>query len=107
MIFTMMNNPITDVGRDHILARLWHLANLTPEATRGSIAGQIKALSIIVAIEGLIPDRQNTPAHMQPAAPPVKAQMYASQWMRREPQAEGTEPPETVTASSFLSNLVQ
>src|ERR1700739_853745 len=36
-------------GRDQILARLWELANLSPEATRGSMAGQIRALSMIVA----------------------------------------------------------
>ena len=47
-----------NLGRDQILARLWELANLSPEATRGIIAGQIKALSMIVAIEGLIPDRR-------------------------------------------------
>src|SRR6202453_985534 len=38
-----------NLGRDQILARLWELATLSPEATRGSIAGQIKALSMIVA----------------------------------------------------------
>ena len=43
-----------NLGRDQILARLWELANLNPEATRGSMAGQIKALAMIVAIEGLI-----------------------------------------------------
>ncbi len=46
-----------NLGRDQILARLWELANLNPEATRGSMAGQIKALAMIVAIEGLIPSR--------------------------------------------------
>ncbi len=44
-----------NLGRDEILARLWELANLNPEATRGSMAGQIKALAMILAIEGLIP----------------------------------------------------
>ena len=43
------------LGRDQILTRLWELANLSSEATRGSITGQVKALSMIVAIEGLIP----------------------------------------------------
>ena len=46
-----------NLGRDQILARLWELATLSHEATRGIIAGQIKALSMIVAIEGLIPSR--------------------------------------------------
>ena len=44
-----------NLGRDQILTRLWELANLSPEATRGIIAGQVKALAMIVAIEGLIP----------------------------------------------------
>src|SRR6202166_3209840 len=47
-----------NLGRDQILARLWELANLSHEVTRGIIAGQIKALAMIVAIEGLIPDRR-------------------------------------------------
>jgi hypothetical protein len=38
-----------NLGRDQILARLWELATLSHEATRGIIAGQIKALSMIVA----------------------------------------------------------
>ncbi len=66
-----------NLGRDQILARLWELANLSHEVTRGIIAGQIKALSMIVAIEGLIPaDRRLSPSATQPAAPPVKAQIY-------------------------------
>ena len=36
-------------GRDQILDRLWELANLSPEVTRGIIAGQVRALSMIVA----------------------------------------------------------
>src|SRR6201990_2006287 len=43
-------------GRDQILNRLWELATLSPEATRGSIVGQMKAIAMIAAIEGLIPD---------------------------------------------------
>src|ERR1700688_3134967 len=48
-----------NLGRDQILARLWELANLSHEVTRGIIAGQIKALAMIVAIEGLIPSGMN------------------------------------------------
>ena len=48
-----------NLGRDQILTRLWELATLSHEATRGSIAGQIKALSMILAIEGLIPSGIN------------------------------------------------
>ena len=93
-----------NLGRDQILARLWELATLSPEATRGIIAGQIKALSMIVAIEGLIPsgtmnDRRLSPSQTQPAAPPVKAQIYQSQWLRQQPQAAVEEPGDAVAAA--------
>ncbi len=89
-----------NLGRDQILARLWELANLSHEVTRGIIAGQIKALSMIVAIEGLIPDRRLSPSATQPAAPPVKAQIYSSAWSR-EPQHQpvGEEPGDPVAAA--------
>jgi hypothetical protein len=85
------------LGRDQILARLWELANLSHEVTRGSIAGQIKALAMIVAIEGLVPDRRSSPSGTQPAAPPVKAQIYESQWLRKQqPQPVAEEPGDPV-----------
>src|ERR1700675_1797891 len=40
------------LGRDRLLTRLWELAALSSEATRGSIAGHFKAFSMISAIEG-------------------------------------------------------
>ena len=94
-----------NLGRDQILARLWELANLSPEVTRGTIAGQIKALSMIVAIEGLIPsgtmnDRRFSPSGTQPAAPPVKAQIYTAQWLRRQQhQAAAEEPGDSIAAT--------
>jgi len=45
------------LGRERLLARLWDLADMDPEKTRNSLSAQIKALSMIAAIEGLIPDR--------------------------------------------------
>jgi hypothetical protein len=80
-------------GRDQILARLWELATLSHEATRGIIAGQIKALSMIVAIEGLIPDRRFSPPATQPAAPPINAQIYESEWLRKQQHQSGVEEP--------------
>jgi hypothetical protein len=88
-----------NLGRDQILARLWELANLSPEATRGIIAGQIKALSMIVAIEGLIPDRRLSPSSTQPAPPPVEPQIYVSEWRRQQSQAAGEEPGDSVAAA--------
>ncbi len=88
-----------NLGRDQILARLWELANLSHEATRGIIAGQIKALSMIVAIEGLIPDRRLSPSGTQPAAPPVKADIYSSGWLRKQQNQAGEEPGDAVAAA--------
>jgi hypothetical protein len=83
-----------NLGRDQILARLWELATLSHEETRGSIAGQIKALAMIVAIEGLVPDRRlSSSAGTQPAAPPVKAQIYESQWLRKQQHQPVAEEP--------------
>jgi hypothetical protein len=89
-----------NLGRDQILARLWELANLSHEVTRGIIAGQIKALTMIVAIEGLIPDRRLSPSGTQPAAPPINAQIYKSEWLRKQQhQAAGEEPVDAVAAA--------
>jgi hypothetical protein len=60
-----------NLGRDQILNRLWELATLSHEVTRGGITGQIKALSMIIAIEGLIPDRRVSPSATQTAAPRI------------------------------------
>jgi hypothetical protein len=56
-----------NLGRDQILNRLWELATLSHEVTRGAITGQIKALSMIIAIEGLVSDRRVSPSATQPA----------------------------------------
>jgi hypothetical protein len=73
-----------NLGRDKILDRLWELATLSHEVTRGSIAGQLRALSMIVAIEGLIPDRRLSSSATQPAAPPVDVDIYPSEWLRKQ-----------------------
>jgi hypothetical protein len=93
-----------NLGRDQILARLWELATLSHEVTRGIIAGQIKALSMIVAIEGLIPSRMKacrlSPSEQQPAASPVEAQIYEAEWLRKQQhQAAGEEPGDPVAAA--------
>jgi hypothetical protein len=93
-----------NLGRDQILARLWELANLSHEVTRGIIAGQIKALTMIVAIEGLIPSGMNarrlSPSAAQPAASPVEAQIYEAEWLRKQQhQAAGEEPGDAVAAA--------
>jgi hypothetical protein len=90
----MPQNPVTEplnLTRDQILTRLWELANLNPELTRGIIAGQIKALAMIVAIEGLIPK----PGHDR--GPTPKPEIYQAEWLRKQ-QDEGAEPSDSVTA---------
>jgi hypothetical protein len=87
-------------GRDQILNRLWELATLSHEATRGIIAGQIRALSMIIAIEGLIPDRRFSPSGTQPAAPPVEPDIYPSAWLRKQQhQAAGEEPGDALATA--------
>jgi hypothetical protein len=89
-----------NLSRDQVLARLWELANLSHEVTRGIIAGQIRALSMIVAIEGLIPDRRLSPSGTQSAAPPVEADIYSSKWRREQQhQPMGEEPTDPIAAT--------
>jgi hypothetical protein len=79
--------------REQLLNRLWELATLSHEATRGSIAGQLKALALIASIEGMIPDRRFSPSAAQPTTPPVEPNIYKSEWLRKQQeQAAGKEP---------------
>ena len=75
-----------NVGRDKVLERLWELATLPPDVTRGNINGQLKAIAMFSAMGGLFPA---TP-EAQPEQPPVKAEIYVSEWLRKQtqPQAE-------------------
>src|SRR6204780_4254258 len=45
-----------NLDREKVLDRLWEIANLSPETTRGSITGQVKSLSMIVTMQNFIPD---------------------------------------------------
>jgi hypothetical protein len=87
------------LSRDQILARLWEIANLDPERTRGSVSAQVKALSMIVAIEGLIPDRRAVSAQNKPAPPPVHPPFYVAEWRRTQQDGESVHPqPPSATA---------
>ena len=44
-------------------------------------------------------DRRLSPSGTQPAAPPVKAQIYTSEWLRQQPQAAVEEPGDAVAAA--------
>ncbi len=56
--------------REQVLARLWELAHLSPEMTRNSITGQVKAISMIVAMQNFIPDRRALSAEKKSAPAP-------------------------------------
>ena len=87
-----------NLGRSQILTRLWELAKLGPDATRGSITGQVKAISMIIAIEGLIPDRRHASSATQ-SAPHVQPPTDFSAWPRWQPEAEAPQPADAVTSA--------
>ena len=66
-----------NLDRQQVLDRLWEIANLSPEMTRGSVTGQVKALTIIVAMENSIPNRLAASAEKKSAVP--TPQIYASE----------------------------
>ena len=67
-----------NLDREQVLARLWEIANLSPEMTRGSITGQVKALSMIVAMQNFIPDRPAVSSEKKSSPAPIPAQIYAA-----------------------------
>jgi hypothetical protein len=80
-----------NLGREQVLARLWEIANLTPEMTRGSITGQVKAISMIVAMQGLIPDRHARSSEKVSTPPPPRPEIYAAAWLGAQ-QGKTSEP---------------
>jgi hypothetical protein len=80
------------LSRDRVLARLWEIADLAPEQTRNGMSAQVKALSMIIAIEGLIPDRRAVSAPSKPAPAPVNPPFYVSAWMRTQQNNESVDP---------------
>jgi hypothetical protein len=85
-----------NLDREQVLARLWEIANLGPEMTRSSVTGQVKALSMIIAMQNFIPDRlagssQKSPAapiHPQPTTAPPVPPVPACRGACCEPQQE-------------------
>jgi hypothetical protein len=84
------------LSRDRVLARLWEIADLAPEMTRNGMSAQVKALSMIIAIEGLIPsgsnDRRAVSAQNKPAPAPVNPPFYVSEWMRTRQDGQSADP---------------
>jgi hypothetical protein len=81
-----------NLSRDRVLARLWEIADLDPEKTRNGMSAQVKALSMIIDIEGLIPDRRAVAAQSKPAPPPVNPPFYVSEWMRNQQNGKSVDP---------------
>ena len=84
-----------NVSRDQVLTRLWAIANMEPERTRNSMSSQVKAISMIVAIEGLIPDRRvarRAVSENQPAPPPVPPDFYKAEWLRNQQNGKNVDP---------------
>jgi hypothetical protein len=67
-----------NLDREQVLARLWEIANLSPDMTRGSITGQVKAISMIVAMENFIPDRLAVSSQKKSSPTPTQPQIYAA-----------------------------
>ena len=63
------------IGRNDILARLWELANLNPEVTKGSVTGQLKALELILEVL----------AHMPVDQTALKPNVYRASWLAETP----------------------
>ena len=78
-----------NLGRERVLARLWEIADLDPEMTRNSASAQIKALSMIVAIEGLIPDRQRPSRRLRAEQIRPSTRSSANRYRRLASRAAG------------------
>ncbi|HEX4167487.1 MAG TPA: hypothetical protein VHZ55_18635, partial [Bryobacteraceae bacterium] len=87
-----------NLGREQVLARLREIANLGPEMTRGSITGQVKALSMIVAIQNLIPDRRTGSLEKKSAPPPTHPDIYRAAWLGRQQENTIDPPPDPALA---------
>jgi hypothetical protein len=85
-----------NLSRDQILFRLWEIANMDPERTRNTMSAQVKAVSMIVAIEGMIPDRRGVAAPSKPAPPPAPEPPR-----RTSAQAEPTTGPSDLSQAAF------
>jgi hypothetical protein len=91
------------LDREKVLNRLWEIANMSAEMTRGSITGQVKALSMIVAMENLIPGRNAVSSGKKsPTAPANPPQGYAGVGLASQ-QATTLEPLPSPAAGRGVS----
>jgi hypothetical protein len=95
-----------ELARERLLARLWDLADMDPEKTRNSLSAQIKALSMIAAIEGLIPDRnldRNMNRRAGSALPPIEPQVPSPDLGRDEDGSGDPDRPPSAAADAPLN----
>jgi hypothetical protein len=106
------NNVSDPINREQVLARLWEIAHLSPDMTRGSVTGQVKALSMIVAMLELIPDRRalssqkkSAPAPIHPQPSPATAQQEDGKGVPEfAPGSAGDPPPNPGPGQSIYAN---
>ena len=79
--------------REQVLARLFEIAALSHEVTRNSASAQIKALSMIIAMEGLLPDRRPSSAGKTSAETLAVPQNGSCRWASGRAQGETHRPP--------------
>ena len=94
-----------NLDREQVLNRLWELANLSPEMTRNSITGQVKAISMIVAMQNLIPDRRTVSAQKK-SSPATSSQAQEEDSPARPacPGSVGEAPPEPGPSRPTFAN---
>src|SRR5271168_1674648 len=73
-----------NLDREQVLARLWEIAKMSPDMTRGSVTGQVKALSMIVAMENFIPDRRAISSEKKSPPTPTRPQIYPAAWLAKQ-----------------------
>ena len=90
-----------NLEREQVLARLWEIANLSPDMTRGSITGQVKALSMIVAMQNFIPDRPAVSSEKKSSPAPIHPpQIYAAAWRDQKEESPAVPEPEFAPGSA-------
>jgi hypothetical protein len=90
------------LDHEKVLDRLWEIANLSPEMTRGSITGQVKALSMIIAMQNFIPDPRAVSSQKKSTPAPTQPQIYAEP----APGSAAEAPPNPGPSQSTFANRV-
>ena len=83
-----------NLDREQVLNRLWEIANLSPEMTRNSITGQVKAISMIVATQNFIPDRRAVSSEKKSAPASTHPQIYPAAWRQQATTRATTNDPQ-------------